>query len=164
MGASGTVWALLLFGAASGAGIAQTVPPGEAGRVRLMVMREVDSSQAKEGDVVRLAVDAATSFDGRLIPVGTPAFGLVERASDSGVALRRGKLEVRLTHLMLGEERIELAGAVRDRGEGGKADDAAKVLLAPMYILFARGNVAKLKAGEIVEASFAPVPAATPLS
>ena len=157
------VWALVLFGAFSGAATAQTEPPGDAGRVRLMVMREVDSSQAKEGDIVRLAVDAPTSFNGRPIPVGTPAYGVVERARGSGVALRRGQLEVRLTHLMLGDERIELAGALRDRGEGGKVDDAAKVLLAPMYILFARGNVAKLKAGEIVEASFAPASAPTPL-
>ena len=163
MRALGVMWALLSVGALVGTAGAEPPPSDATGRVRLMVMREVDSSAAEEGDVVRLAVDAATSFNGRPIPVGTPAFGVVERASGSGAALRRGKLEVRLTHLMLGAERIELAGALRDRGEGGKADDAAKVLLAPMYILFARGNVAKLKAGEIVEASFAPPPLPAPL-
>lgn len=131
------------------------VPIGEGKRIRLMVMREVNSSKAKPGDVVKLIVDQPFEIDGVTVPAGTPAFGTVQDAKDAGAALQRGKLEVRLNHIALGDRLLPLRGDLLDRGEGGKSDDAAKVLLAPIYILFARGNVAKLRAGEIVYAEIA---------
>ncbi|HUH50148.1 MAG TPA: hypothetical protein VLZ56_09885, partial [Mycoplana sp.] len=65
-------------------------------------------------------------------------------------ALQRGSLSISLTHIALGDQRISLLGAFDRRGKGGKNDDAVKMLLAPMYVLFSPGNSAKLKAGDIV--------------
>lgn len=134
---------------------ANIVPTADARRIRLMVMREVNSSKAKPGDIVKLIVDQPFEIGGVTVPAGTPAFGTVHEAKDAGAALQRGKLEVRLSHIALGDRLLPLRGDLLDRGEGGKSDDAAKVLLAPIYILFARGNVAKLRAGEIVYAEIA---------
>lgn len=135
---------------------AVSVQTADTRRIRLMVMREVNSSKAKAGDVVKLIVDQSFDVDGIIVPAGTPAFGTVREAKDGGAALQRGKLEVSLTHIAIGDRHLPLRGDVLDKGEGGKADDAAKVLLAPIYILFARGNVAKLRAGEIVYAELLP--------
>ncbi len=118
--------------------------------IRLMVLREVNSSTAKPGDMVKLRVDEAFLMGGREIAVGTPAFGQVESAKDAGMALQRGRLTVVLSHLLMDGEQVPLNGTLADQGGGGSNDDVAKALLAPMYLLFARGNVAKLRAGQIV--------------
>ncbi|CAN5281036.1 hypothetical protein BH11PSE5_BH11PSE5_21030 [soil metagenome] len=129
-----------------------------APRIKLMVLREVNSSQAKAGDIVKLMVDEPFQTEGVTIPAGSPAFGIVREAKDAGAGLKRGRLEVQLTYIAVGDRQLPLTGELLDKGEGGKGDDAAKVLLAPIYILFARGNVAKLRAGEIVYGQLAPQP------
>ena len=57
-----------------------------------------------------------------------------------------------ITAISLGGQTIELGTEVQQQGRGGKSDDALKAMLAPMWVLFARGNSAKLKAGELFQA------------
>lgn len=136
-------------GSAEGTPAAVTLERGAA--VELMVLTEVASGRAQAGDLVKLRVNAPVIIGGAVVvPVGTPAYGRVEKSEQTGGALQRGSLSVSLTHILIGDQRLSLLGAFDRRGQGGKNDDAVKLLLAPMYVLFSPGNLAKLKAGDLV--------------
>lgn len=121
--------------------------------IELMVLREVDSDRAMPGDPVRLRVNRPVMVgDIEVIPVGAAAQGVVTASRKSGAALHRGHLSVSITSITLGETTIELSTTLEQHGRGGANDDALKALLAPMWVLFARGNAARLKAGELLTA------------
>ena len=123
-------------------------------RVELMVLTEVSSARAKPGDLVKLRVQKPLLVDGAVaVPVGTPAFGVVEQLEKSGSILKAGEITVSLTEIQLGDRKIRLSGAYSRDGKGGKNDDAVKAVLVPLYALFAPGNSGKLKAGELLTAS-----------
>lgn len=120
----------------------------------LMVLTEVDGNRAQAGDKVKLRVHEPLTADGFvLIDRGAPAVGEVLTTDKSGLALERGKMAVRLTELVVEGRRLALDEEISVRGKGGKMDDALKIVLVPIYALFAPGNSAKLKAGELVTAS-----------
>jgi hypothetical protein len=126
----------------------------EAGTaIELMVLREVDSDRAKPGDPVRLRVNSPVTVDGTVVvPVGAAAHGEVTAARSSGGMLRRGNISVDITSITLGNQAIPLGTMLDQAARGGKSDDFVKLAMAPMWILFARGNSARLKAGELVSA------------
>jgi hypothetical protein len=125
--------------------------PGTA--IELMVLREVDSDRAKPGDPVRLRVNSPVTIDGTVvIPVGAAAQGEVTATRSSGGMLRRGNISVDITSITLGDHAIPLGTMLDQEARGGKSDDFLKLAMAPMWILFARGNSARLKAGELVSA------------
>lgn len=119
--------------------------------LELMVMTEVSTARAKAGDVVKLRLNRPVVIDGVIrIPAGTPAFGEVVDTRKSGMAMKRGKLAIRLVRIAATGCDLPLEGDLTTEGRGGKSDDAVKVLLAPFYAPFAPGNSAKFKAGDIV--------------
>lgn len=147
--------------------IVPVVPPlspaaGEAGRIvagtpiTLMVLTEVDSNRQQPGDRVKLRVHEALGADGRtILPVGTLAFGEVLATDKAGPALKKGTLAISLVEVMLGDRTVPLKAEITRKGKGGEADDALKIVLVPLYALFAPGNAAKLRAGELVSADLA---------
>lgn len=133
------------------AGSSAWVPAGT--EVELMVVTEVSTRDAKAGTPVKLRLNKPVMAGSvTVLPVGAPAFGVVEATQGSGIALTRGSLAVRITHIEVGGRAIPLTGEVEVRGSGGKHDDVAKLLLVPFYAPFAQGNSAKLKAGELLHA------------
>ncbi len=90
-----------------------------------------------------------------VIPVGAAAQGEVVASEGSGAVMKRGKLAVRITSITLGGQSIPLDMALETKGKGGKNDDLWRTVLAPTWALFARGNSAKLKAGELLTAEVA---------
>jgi len=139
--------------AAHGSGSA--IAPGT--EVELMVLAEVNTRISRPGAIVRLRLNKPVMVnDVILLPVGTPAFGKVEAAERSGVAGVRGTISVRMTHIEAPGGHIPLVDDLLVfRARGGKNDDAAKVLLAPIYAPFAPANSAKLKAGDLILARIA---------
>ena len=149
--------------APSGAGVLE--PPGPLATgpllrrdtpVRLMVMREVTTKTAHVGDRFPLHVDEPILVEGTVVvPAGTPAWGEVLSASESGAIGKSGKMTTRLLYIDLPTRRIDLRGEEKSAGTpGAGATVYATVSLAllgagPLGLL-TRGTNAKLKAGEIV--------------
>jgi hypothetical protein len=150
--------AVLALAAVRAPAAVPAIPPGM--QVELMVLNEVSTRNASPGTPVKLRLNKPVIVDGQtVLPVGTPAFGVVEASKDSSIALQRGTLGVRITHLELDGERIPLDSSVSVKSKGGSADDAIKVIMVPLYALFAPANSAKLRAGELLTATIAAPPA-----
>lgn len=118
--------------------------------VELMAYSEVSTASAKPGQRFKLLVNRAITVSGRtVIPVGTPAYGEVISAVDSGGLGKTGKMSARLLHISLGAAEVPLEGETTAKGTGAGSAGAA-ILFAGVAGFFHRGNNAKIKAGEIV--------------
>ena len=121
--------------------------------IRLMVVNEVSTRKAKAGDRFVLRVDEPVVAGGAtVIPVGTKAWGEVLDAKKSGSVGKGGRLAARLLHIELGGQQIPISGESRSKGEKGSTQVAMGMLGLGPFALFAPGNNAKLKAGEIFSA------------
>lgn len=124
--------------------------------IRLMVLNEVSSRTAKPGTRFVLRVDEPVVVDGvTVVPVGAKAWGEVLSAETSGAVGKAGRLHARLLHIDLGGTQIPITGENEAEGESGASEVALGVLTLGPLALFARGNNAKLKAGELFSAYFA---------
>ena len=136
------------------------VPRGMA--LKLMVIDEVTTKTAKPGDRIKLRLHEAVTIDGVVaIKAGVPGVGEVVSSAESGIAGRSGKLSTRLLHLEIDGTRLMIDGAPKTAGKGGNTQIILATLALTPWGPFARGNNAKLKAGEIVNAVTAadyPVP------
>lgn len=120
--------------------------------VELMAISEVSTDKARPGTIIKLRVNRAVDLGGgALIPVGTPAFGEVLSAQDSGGLGKAGRMTARLVRIQYGDATIPLEGELSAKGTGG-GSAATAVLFTGVLGLFHRGNNAKIKAGEIVAA------------
>lgn len=119
-------------------------------RVRLMVLNEVSTRTTRPGERFVLRVDEDVVVDGAtVIPVGSKAWGEVLAASGSGVAGRSGKLSARLLYVEVRGDRVPISGEASSAGNGGTTETVLGVLALGPLGLLARGNNAKLKAGDI---------------
>lgn len=124
--------------------IAQDTP------VELMAMTEVSTAKAKPGSPIKLRVNKPIEIDGKVVvPVGTPAFGEVLEARDSGGLGKSGKMTAKLVRIQFGAVAIPLEGEMAAKGTGSGSAGVATLLAGPLG-LFHRGNNAKIKAGEII--------------
>ena len=120
--------------------------------VVLMAISEVSTATALAGTRIKLRVQQPVTIDGKIIiPVGTPAFGTVVTAEDSGGLGKSGRMTARLQHILLGDAEIPLDGELSAKGTGAGSAGVA-FLFTGVVGLFHRGNNAKIKAGEIVSA------------
>ena len=121
--------------------------------VRLMVLNEVSTKDHAAGHRFPLRVNEAVVVDGReLIPVGATAWGELTDAEKSGNVGKRGKLEAKLSHIDLDGREIPLEGGTSSNGASGKGETILGVLAMGPLGLFAKGNNAKIKAGEMMTA------------
>lgn len=120
--------------------------------VVLMAVSEVSTATALSGMRIRLRVHQPILIGGKIVvPVGTPAFGTVVTAEDSGGLGKSGRMTARLQYIRLGDADIPLDGDLSAKGTGAGSAGVA-VLFTGVVGLFHRGNNAKIKAGEIVSA------------
>ncbi len=137
--------------------------------VELLAPSEVSTADAAPGLIFKLRVNKPIMVDGVVaIPVGTPAFGQVVSAMDSGGLGKSGRMTARLLAIRLGTTEIPLEGDMSARGTGAGSAGVA-VLFTGLVGLFHRGNNAKIKAGEILAGFVAkdtsvPMPPASPTS
>ena len=147
------------------AAVAVPVPPPALGPnelfvsrdtlLRLMVLNEVSTNAVRPGHRFVLRVDENVVVDGvTIVPVGAKAWGEVLAAKSSDIAGKPGKLSARLLHLELGGHAIPISGEAGSSGEPGGSATALGIMALGPFGLFARGNNAKLKAGEILNGYF----------
>ena len=121
--------------------------------VHLMVVNEVSSKDRRAGDRFKLRVTEPVNIgDLPVIPVGAIAWGEVTSSESSGNIGKSGKLEVSLLYVDTGKFRIPISGRTSDKGKSGTAETVMGVLALGLLGLFAKGNNAKIKAGELMTA------------
>jgi len=166
---SGAAMAVLLSGAAqSGAIVEAAAAPNSAPAmaaepavsplvlkrdtpIHFMVISEVTTKTHTPGHRFRLRVDKPVFVDGVLaLPVGTIAWGEVLAAKKSGNAGKSGSLEARLLYVDVNGYRVPISGSNTAKGAGGGAETALGVLALGPLGLLAKGNNAKIKAGELM--------------
>ncbi len=124
--------------------------------VRLMVLTEVSTKDHEPGHRFRLRVnDPVIVNDREVIPIGAIAWGELLSAEKSGNVGKSGKLSARLLYVEHDGREIALDGEAQSEGKSGKGETILGVLAAGPLGLFAKGNNAKLKAGEKMTAFIA---------
>ncbi|MEL7198285.1 MAG: hypothetical protein AAGL10_08220 [Pseudomonadota bacterium] len=124
--------------------------------VHLMVLTEVSTKDHDPGHRFRLRVNKPVMANGNeVIPVGAIAWGELLSAEKSGNVGKSGKLSARLLHIEHDGREIALDGEAQSEGKSGKGETILGVLAAGPLGLFAKGNNAKLKAGEMMTAFIA---------
>lgn len=118
-----------------------------------MVLLEIDSDRAAPGDPVKLRVNRPVKVGSAIVvPVGAAAQGEVVGTQSSGAMMRRGRLAVKVTSVTIGDRTVPLGAPTERRARGGGGEDLWRLAFTPAWLLFARGNSAKLKAGEVLSA------------
>lgn len=117
--------------------------------VHLLVLSEVTTKTHGAGYRFKLRVNEPVEIDGRVaIPVGAIAWGQVISAEGSGNLGKSGSLEAELLYVEVGGKQVRIDGQTRNEGNSGTAETVMGVLGLGVFGLFAKGNNAKIKAGE----------------
>lgn len=117
--------------------------------VHLMVLNEVTTKEHSAGHRFKLRVQEPVVIEGAtVIPVGAMAWGEVLSAERSGNIGKSGKVSARLLYVETGGVRIPVSGETSSKGKSGTAETVMGVLGLGVLGLFAKGNNAKIKAGE----------------
>lgn len=119
--------------------------------IHFMVISEVTTKTHMAGHRFRLRVNKPVLVDGvTVLPVGAIAWGEVTEARTSGNAGKSGSLEARLVYVENNGYRIPISGNNSAKGAGGGGETALGILALGPLGLFAKGNNAKIKAGELM--------------
>lgn len=119
--------------------------------VHFMVVSEVTTKTHVAGHRFKLRVDKPVIIDGVVvIPVGATAWGEVLNAKKSGNVGKAGSLEAKLLYIESNGLRIPISGTNAAKGAGGGGETALGILALGPFGLFAKGNNAKIKAGELM--------------
>jgi hypothetical protein len=120
----------------------------EGTEVRMTLEEELSSKSARVGQRFRMRVAEPVRVQGQVIvPAGTLGVGEVTRVERKGAFGKSGKLDVRVLHLDLGENRIRLTGTNSDEGAGGTAATVAVAVVAGVFSAFVTGKSAVLPVG-----------------
>lgn len=120
--------------------------------LELLATKEVSTNDVMAGSRFKLRLNKPVIVDSATtIPVGTWAHGEVISASDAGRLGRSGKMTAQLLYLEYNGVQIPIDGSISAEGSGASSAGAA-MILSGLAGLFYRGNNAKIKAGEIVNA------------
>lgn len=133
--------------------VTPVAPPAapSGSKVELMIIDEVTTKTAKRGDRFRMRLAQPLAVgDHIVIPRGTPAYGEVTDASVNGIAGRSGKLTTKLLYIDYQGAQLALTGSPHSAGQGGNLQIVLATLALTPWGLIAKGNNAKLKAGEVV--------------
>lgn len=117
--------------------------------IHLMVVSEVTTKTHSVGHRFRLRVDQPVVIDGAtVIPVGATAWGQVTSATSSGNVGKSGTLSAELLYVEAGDTRIAIDGQTASKGKSGTGEVVMGVIGLGLLGLLAKGNNAKIKAGE----------------
>ena len=121
--------------------------------VHLMVLNEVTTKTHAAGHRFKLRVNEPVRIgEAVIIPIGATAWGEVLAAESSGNFGKSGKLAARLLYVEANGRNIAIAGEASAKGSSGTAETVMGVIGLGIFGLFAKGNNAKLKAGELMTA------------
>lgn len=127
---------------------AQSMILPEGLTISLETRQDISSKTAKEGDAIDLAVAKAVTISGvTLIATGTPVTGEVVRVRDNGLLGRSGKLDLRVSKVMVGQQEVPVRGVRNVEGKSGTLGSiGAGILFLPLSFLV-RGKDVHLPAG-----------------
>lgn len=121
--------------------------------IHLMTLTEVTTKTDQIGHRFKLRVNKDVQINGVMaIPVGTLAWGEVTSAESSGNLGKAGNLTARLLYVELHGQQIPISGDTSVKGRTATAETVVGVLSLGVFGLFAKGNNAKIKAGEKITA------------
>jgi len=145
------------------AAIAQTTLPGGpapvlAGTpVELMVIKEVDSRSAKEGDRFKLRVNSPVVANGIVVvPGGATAWGEVTYVNGTGAAGNKGRLAAKLLYIDLANGPLPISGSQGTEGKANTAGVVIGVFSFGLLGLLMKGGNAHFKAGDILTGYISP--------
>ena len=122
--------------------------------LQLIAYREITTATSAVGSKFSMQVNQPLVVDGKkIIPYGTKAIGEVTSAEGSAALGKSGKMTAKILYLEFGGNQIPLDGDVSAKGTGsGSMVVPGLMAVATLnpFLLFHRGNSAKIKAGEIV--------------
>jgi len=119
--------------------------------IHFMVVSEVTTKTHLAGHRFKLRVDKPVMIDGvTVIPVGATPWGEVLMAKKSGNVGKAGSLEAKLLYVESGGLQIPVSGTNAAKGASGGGETALGILALGPLGLFAKGNNAKIKAGELM--------------
>jgi len=119
--------------------------------IHFMVVTEVTTKTHLPGHRFKLRVDKPVVVDGiPVLAVGATAWGEVLTARKSGNLGKGGALEAKLLYVESGGVQIPVSGTNSAKGANGGGETALGVLALGPLGLFAKGNNAKIKAGELM--------------
>ena len=108
-------------------------------------LRELNSNDAKVGDRFDLEVTEDVKLNGvTVIEAGTRGVGEVTLAKKKGMWGKSGKLETRLLHLEVGDEKIRISGRAGGQGKTGTAGVVASLAVVPIAGFFVTGTTATI--------------------
>jgi hypothetical protein len=121
--------------------------------LHLMAINEVSTKDHSPGHKFKLRVNKPVLYKGAVvIPIGTIAWGELTSAEKSGNVGKSGKLTAKLLYLELEGKQYAISGDISARGKSGKTATIVGALSLGIGGLFAKGNNAKIKAGELMTA------------
>lgn len=121
--------------------------------IHLMTLTEVTTKTDSIGHRFKLRVNQPVVIGGvTIIPVGALAWGEVTSADSSGNLGKAGSLTARLLYVEHSGQKIPISGDTSSKGRTGTAETVVGVLSLGLLGLFAKGNNAKIKAGEKITA------------
>lgn len=126
------------------------VPEGTEFPMRLE--ETLSSKHAQEGDrfTVSLTEDVKLS-DGTILRAGYRGVGEVIEARDNGMLGKTGKLNVRLSYLKVGDERIRLRAAKAAKGDNRTTTQVVTFVFVGVFAGFIKGkNVSIPKGSQII--------------
>lgn len=119
--------------------------------IHFMVVSEVTTKTHLAGHRFKLRVDKPVIIDGVVaIPVGATAWGEVLAAKKSGNVGKAGSLEAKLLYVESGGIQIPVSGTNSAKGAGRGGETALGIFALGPFGLFAKGNNATIKAGELM--------------
>jgi hypothetical protein len=121
--------------------------------IHLITLTEVTTKTDTIGHRFKLRVNQPVIIGGAtVIPVGALAWGEVTTADSSGNLGKAGSLTARLLYVEYAGQKIPISGDTSAKGRTGTAETVVGVLSLGLLGLFAKGNNAKIKAGEKITA------------
>jgi hypothetical protein len=121
--------------------------------VHLMVVNAVTTKTHQAGHRFKLRANKSVMLNGQVvIPVGATAWGEVTAADNSGNVGKSGTMSANLLYVEVNNTRYPISGGTTSKGKSGTAETIMAVLALGPLGLFAKGNNAKIKAGELMTA------------
>lgn len=127
------------------------IPEGTEFPLRLE--ETISSKTATEGD--RFAVSLADDVklpDGTVLRAGYRGVGEIVEARDNGMLGKTGKLNIRISYLKVGEERIKLRANKGSKGNTRTGEQVVTVVLLWPAAFFIKGKNTSIKKGTSITA------------
>ena len=124
-------------------------------RVTLMTNTQINTKYNSPGDRLRLEVaeNVVDSLGNIVVPAGSPAYAEVTTVQRNGHVGKKGKIEIRLTHMVTPHGVVRLMGRSYDEGKSGTAVSVGTFLFVSTLGYFIHGTSADIPAGTLVNAS-----------